>query len=528
MEAFELKGTIKIEGAEEVKDTIQSVADTTKQASSQMASDFDKNTAQINADFDQLEKNIKDSCDKSNQSFAQMSASFKTIGRDMTIAGAAITAAITGLAIAGGNEVEAQARLKIAIENTGTAYDSVKDKIDALLESQMKSTNYSVEEQTNALNNLVVVTGNVEEAYAKLPLVLDLAAAKNIDLVTASQYVARAMQGEYAAMSRLLPGIQDCVTASDALAFIQNKVAGAAEATANPMKQLKNEFAALAEKLGAALLPLFKTFLDIVTPIIEAVKNWIEHNKTLVEWLGGIALAVGVVLGAVGTFMLTAITWVKFLEAWRVAQIALNVAMWANPFGLVVLAIVAIIAVIAVVITHFNTLKQWFVDGLTVIKNAFTTVWHFIHNVFATVFNGIMSGFEHFVNFFINGINIIIRGLNRLSFTTPSWFPGEPVTIGIHIAEIPQVSLPRVALLDTGAYVSPQPGGTIARLAANVGEYVLTAKQLASIVMNVNQLQPATAGITINVAELVVREEADVQKIAEELDTLINRKVRNV
>jgi hypothetical protein len=435
-----------------------------------MASDTEQNTNKI------------------ERSFEEMSASFKRVGTRMAVTGAAITAALTGLAYAGGKDMEANARLQIAIENTGVAYDSVKGRIDSLIESQQNTTNYSNNQQTDALNNLVLVTGNVETAMARLPLVLDLAAAKGIDLTTASEYVGKAMQGEYESLNRLLPGIKDCANASEALAFIQNKVTGAAQATANPLTQLKNNFGALAEKIGSALLPVFKGFLDIVTPIIDAVKNWIDHNQALATFLGGLALVIGVVVGAIGIFMPIIFKLVELKKAWTAIQISLNIAMYANPIGIIILAVVALIAVVVLVIKHFDTLKKWFVDGWETIKNAFVTAWNAIRNVFATVFNGIMTGVEAFVNFFIGGINVIIRALNGLSFTMPSWLGGG--TFGINITEIAKVSLPKIAILDTGGYVPPVPGGTPAILAASgEGEYVLTQSQMAAVTNNANRME---------------------------------------
>jgi hypothetical protein len=82
-----------------------------------------------------------------------------------------------------------------------------------------------------------------------------------------------------------------------------------------------------------------------------------------------------------------------------------------------------------------------------------------------------------------------------------------------------------IPTLDTGAFVPRRPGGTIVRLAAEVDEYVLRAGQLASGFING---QPAYAGVTITGNTFYIREEADVQKVAEELDILINRKMRNV
>ena len=462
---------ITLSGEDNLSPVMQTAADNVEGATQQMAADTEASATKISA------------------SFEQMSASFKKVGTTMAVTGGLITAALTGLAVAGGSEVQEQARLKIAIENTGASYEAVKGQIDALLESQMKFTNFSDSEQTNALNNLVLVTGSVTDAMSKLPLVLDLAAAKGIDLTTASQYIGKAMQGEWESLNRLLPGIKDCTTASEALAFIQGKVAGAAEATANPMTQLKNSFASLAEKIGSVLLPIFKGFLDIVTPIINAVKNWIDNNRTLATVIGGVLLTLGVLLTVGGGLILLIVKVVEIYKAWQAIQIALNIAMYANPIGIIIAAIAALIAIIALVITHFDTMKRWFVDGCTVIKNAFVaawnfikdifisvwntiktvfeTVWHAIHNTFATVINALMTGIEKFVNFFISGINTIIRGLNAIPF----------VNIGL----IADVSLPKIPILDTGAYVAPTPGGTIARLAASgVGEYVMTPNQLAA------------------------------------------------
>ncbi len=105
-EVFELKGTIKIEGADAVKTTIKdtaaSVDKSTQQmgeSSEEMAAEFQKNTAQVEKDFDQLEKNIAKAA--------------QNIDRDLTkaytqmgIAGAALTAAIVGVGVAAASNAD--------------------------------------------------------------------------------------------------------------------------------------------------------------------------------------------------------------------------------------------------------------------------------------------------------------------------------------------------------------------------------------------------------------------------------------
>lgn len=60
---------------------------------------------------------------------------------------------------------------------------------------------------------------------------------------------------------------------------------------------------------------------------------------------------------------------------------------------------------------------------------------------------------ESFINFFIRGINVLVRGINKLSFDVPSWVPGiGGKSLGFSIPLIPQVQIPRLA---TGAVIPP-------------------------------------------------------------------------
>ena len=38
--------------------------------------------------------------------------------------------------------------------------------------------------------------------------------------------------------------------------------------------------------------------------------------------------------------------------------------------------------------------------------------------------NGWITMVESFINFFIKGINVLVRGINKLSFNVPDWVPG--------------------------------------------------------------------------------------------------------
>lgn len=84
-------------------------------------------------------------------------------------------------------------------------------------------------------------------------------------------------------------------------------------------------------------------------------------------------------------------------------------------------------------------------------KNTVTSIFNGIWNAIKGVINSILGGIEGMANGVINGINTVIRALNRLSFEIPDWVPvfgGN--RFGFNIPQLSRVSLPRLA---EGGYV---------------------------------------------------------------------------
>lgn len=67
--------------------------------------------------------------------------------------------------------------------------------------------------------------------------------------------------------------------------------------------------------------------------------------------------------------------------------------------------------------------------------------------------NNLTDMVEGFVNFFIRGVNGIIRALNSISVDIPEWVPGiGGSSFGINIQKVPELKLPRLA---QGAVIPP-------------------------------------------------------------------------
>ena len=215
---------------------------------------------------------------------------------------------------------------------------------------------------------------------------------------------------------------------------------------------------------------------------LTAIGGWISSHQTLVQdfaiILGGVAGAILAVKGAI----------IAVKTAFKVASAVSTVFtqglnLQLLPMTAIVVAIGAIIGIIIVCIRHWDEIKavaiecwnkikdawnkagDWFHKNVTEpvgnffsglwdgIKGAFTKAFDFIKKAFKGYVNGWITMVESFINFFIKGINVLVRGINKLSFNVPDWVPGIGGNkLGFNIPQVPQVQIPRLA---QGAVIPP-------------------------------------------------------------------------
>jgi TP901 family phage tail tape measure protein len=258
---------------------------------------------------------------------------------------------------------------------------------------------------------------------------------------------------------------------------------------------LPQVFAAAAPALRA----LSAILNDLVIPGFTALFGFIKDNvptvATFVGVLGGLVAILKA--SAIATAVLTA------------AKAALNFVLALNPFVLLAIAIAAVIAGIVYLATRTrffqdtwaamtkhvsegwegfkrlfeavgkaigdffkhigNSLKLSWDRTIQDLKGAieffgqvFRNVWNGITSFFRGIVNGYIGFFEGFINGAINGINALLRAMNRLKINIPATPFTQAVSLGFNIPEIPRLAIPRLA---DGGIVMPTPGGTFANIA---------------------------------------------------------------
>jgi hypothetical protein len=272
----------------------------------------------------------------------------------------------------------------------------------------MMSAAVADDELRPALASLVQVTGEMTSAQDGLTLALDIAAATGVDLGTATDAIAKAYGGNTRALGTLLPSVRSLIkegaSLDEVFAAVAGTVGGSAAVAANSaegqMKRLSLTIGETKESIGAAFLPILERLL----PVLQKFAVYVQNNTDKV-------LAVMAVVGSLAGAILALNAVMKVIT---VTQLALNLAMAANPIGLVVTAVALLVAGFGVLVAKTGSVK----------------------NAFATMGNFIIGIFESIANTYVSMINLVIKGLNLLP--------------GVNIGELGDINLPRFNISSGG------------------------------------------------------------------------------
>ena len=158
------------------------------------------------------------------------------------------------------------------------------------------------------------------------------------------------------------------------------------------------------------VFPILMTVITQATSLFSSLVGFLIENKDVIIALGGAYLAfkatmmgIMIVQKLIGFFKL-----LTSAQAMATAQTWLfNSALYANPIGLIVAAIVGLIAGVVLMYKKF----EWFRDLVR-------TVWNGIVDIIQGAINLILGYYEWFINGMIDGVNLLIKAWNAVSWGT--------------------------------------------------------------------------------------------------------------
>jgi hypothetical protein len=334
------------------------------------------------------------------------------------------TAALGALAVGLGSatkaaieDAAAQEQLAGVLRRAGLATEDEIAATEEFISAQSRLTAVTDDDLRPALATLVNATGSATYAQELLIKSQDIAAATGKDLETVTQAMAKAANGQTAALYKLDPALRTTVGVGAefedvlrGLSIHQGAAAEAALTTEGKMKNLSIQFGEAKESIGAALIPAVETLLGLLIPLA----NWAQENSK-------IFLIVAGVIGGVAAAVLAANAAMKVYQATlivvKAAQFALNLVMSANPIGLVVIAIGALVAAFVIAYKNSETFRNGVKALFEGIKAGVTASVDFIKGYLNVVLGFYKSIFNGIASLWNNSVG-------KLSFSVPDWVPG--------------------------------------------------------------------------------------------------------
>ncbi|MEM1524586.1 MAG: hypothetical protein QW618_00445 [Nitrososphaerales archaeon] len=244
---------------------------------------------------DQASRNLEHITESVNR----LSKSFSTLGEMAKIAGGFIVAQIGIRAFdAVKNFVEgsidafaaqewAIMSLKTQMEILGEDWNVIGESMIAVAKNLAEKSVYSDEQIIAAMQRLATFGMSSKEILEAISVVVDLAAAKNLDLATAADAVGKAYAGHTETLSRygiiLEKGADQVENFKNLMTLLNLQFGGTAQAQldtySGKMKQFHNRINEAQEAIGSLFIPV----IEMGTKILGEFASWLERIAPIVK-----------------------------------------------------------------------------------------------------------------------------------------------------------------------------------------------------------------------------------------------------
>jgi len=300
----------------------------------------------------------------------------------------------------------------------------------------------------------------------------------------------------------------------------QDTILGLAEETRSSGESMKIAMNKAMDAIEPLASSFFEGLSDAITklsPYLDEFSAWFKENQATIKIVAGIVagLAAGILVMNAGLWLYAGV--VKAIsiatKIWTGLQWLWNIAMNANPIGIIILAVAALIGigyllwknwdtiwdsigatmrssgeyfssiwntiyetvggVISSIGSFFTNLWTGVWDGIIAVRsgiiNVITSIWDAVvgfgkgvGNVFMSIVGGIVNGIIWLLNSFPRGINMLFDSIRSFSVNLPlgmgsigfGWLPTVPV--------IPSVQVPQLA---DGGIAKAKSGGQLVQIA---------------------------------------------------------------
>lgn len=239
-----------------------------------------------------------------------------------------------------------EARLRQSVISTGASWNDYAKVLERVIAARRVFA-FTDSQQQAALSLLIQMTGSVEEAINREGLAMDLARAKNIDLVTAATYLGKVNSEQVAILKRLGITLGDNATEEEALAAVHAQTSDQALAYSRldiaATERRENAWNNTKEAIGQGISGLLGPFANLSTSV------------------QGFGLEFGTAGGALLKFAKAGQGSIPVLTGLKGAIFGIGGALKAlflNPVGLAILAVAAFVVGLKLLYDHVEPVRN--------------------------------------------------------------------------------------------------------------------------------------------------------------------------
>jgi hypothetical protein len=190
---------------------------------------------------------------------------------------------------------QSQERLKLAVENTGASWDTAGAQMSASIQHVVSTTTVGVTEATDALQRLVLFTGDATLAENNLAFAVNLSKASKKDLDTTTRALGAALEGNTNLLQRQFPSLRGN---ADILNVLRHTTASYAADELNhlggQLDMVGKSFTVLLTAIGDAIAQGdgFKGILKSLSDGLQDAAKWVNENHAAFALLGDVIMSV--------------------------------------------------------------------------------------------------------------------------------------------------------------------------------------------------------------------------------------------
>jgi len=181
---------------------------------------------------------------------------------------------------------EAQNRLSVALDTSGRSVDAMLPGMVNFAQKMMMATTRTDEEVLSAQALLVQLTNLDRDGLDRATEgSIGLAYVMKTDLQSAATTIAKAYEGNFQALQRIMPKLKEAKTESEKMAVVNSELAkyyksatGETNTFGGALKQLKNMWGEVQEAVGTAIIENDK-IREIIGDIKEALIDFVASGK---------------------------------------------------------------------------------------------------------------------------------------------------------------------------------------------------------------------------------------------------------